>query len=518
MMARFNWRPWKERQRQSRGGHSFWWSAPKARDRQVHLRCVLRLEALEVRWLLTYTITDLGTLGGATSIANGINANGDIVGSADTSDGHTHAFLLLNGGTMQDLGTLSGGNNSFALGINSSQHVAGYSEIQLTGWSSTLTHAFLYDGTAMNDLHTLIGSDGNSKNSFALALNNSDVVVGKSIYATETTPESYHAFVYDTAVYHDTTVHDLGSYSGSPPHDISYATAVDNSTTANIVGASQNFDPTYYNLHCVSWQDTSPVTGPTNLGTMGTGHESHAFGINASGHVLGDSATDQNVNHGNSPPHALLYNGTLNSPWTQLDLNVTWCTQSRAVGINASDVVVGNWNTETVDPNAFTFGFIWDSTNRMKKLSDRIPSGTGWINPIATAINDSGWIVGQGSHNGALHAFLLKPGSGPNLPGEVKFPPPPEATAAQWAAFTAFTGAEPLLITPGPVGVVASPALLAGMVEAAATSEPEPSSAGAPSAVSATDSARDLFFARDGVDAMAALVSGETAFLTGSLG
>ena len=42
---------------------------------------------------LTYTLTDLGTLGGATSTANSVNAAGHVAGSAQTAGGASHAFI-----------------------------------------------------------------------------------------------------------------------------------------------------------------------------------------------------------------------------------------------------------------------------------------------------------------------------------------------------------------------------------------------------------------------------------------
>jgi probable HAF family extracellular repeat protein len=60
---------------------------------------------------LSYTVTDLGTLGGTTSTANGVagqqghNAAGMIVGTSTASDGSDHAFLYTNG-QMFDLNTL----------------------------------------------------------------------------------------------------------------------------------------------------------------------------------------------------------------------------------------------------------------------------------------------------------------------------------------------------------------------------------------------------------------------------
>ena len=72
----------------------------------------LAVEPLEDRRLLTasYTITDLGTLGGVAydySVATGINDSGQVVGYSYNANGLDHAFLY-SGGVMQDLGTLGG--------------------------------------------------------------------------------------------------------------------------------------------------------------------------------------------------------------------------------------------------------------------------------------------------------------------------------------------------------------------------------------------------------------------------
>src|SRR4051812_36993114 len=55
-----------------------------------------------------YDLVDLGTLGGASSLATGINEDGWVVGGSSTADGAEHAFLWRDG-RMADLGTLGGG-------------------------------------------------------------------------------------------------------------------------------------------------------------------------------------------------------------------------------------------------------------------------------------------------------------------------------------------------------------------------------------------------------------------------
>jgi probable HAF family extracellular repeat protein len=75
---------------------------------------------------------NLGTLGGRSSFAFGINDAGQVAGSAYTADGVSHAFRtgpdrLINPMT-DDLGTL-GGSSSFAGAINSSGRVAGTADL-----------------------------------------------------------------------------------------------------------------------------------------------------------------------------------------------------------------------------------------------------------------------------------------------------------------------------------------------------------------------------------------------------
>ncbi|MES2898838.1 MAG: PEP-CTERM sorting domain-containing protein [Pseudomonadota bacterium] len=131
-------------------------------------------------------LLDLGTLGGANSAASGINAQGDIVGRADTAGGAYHAFHY-SGGVMRDLGTL-GGTFSEASAINDSAEISGFSYLA----GNTFAHAFLLAGGVLRDLGTLGGA-----NSFGYGINNRGQVVGSSEVAGS---NALHAFLYAEGV------------------------------------------------------------------------------------------------------------------------------------------------------------------------------------------------------------------------------------------------------------------------------------------------------------------------------
>ncbi|MHB1158311.1 MAG: DUF3466 family protein [Phycisphaerales bacterium] len=134
----------------------------------------------------------------------------------------------------------------------------------------------------------------------------------------------------------------------------------------------------------------------TNLGSLGGRYGySQASGINDSGQVVGYSSTD-------SDNHAFLYNGG-----AMTDLGTLGGRQSEAYGINNSGQVVGG--AATTGDTAY-HAFLYDGST-MTDLNSMISPSSGWTLDKATAINDSGQIVGNSSTDSDTHAFLYSGGA-----------------------------------------------------------------------------------------------------------
>ena len=199
-----------------------------------------------------YTVTDLGTLGGA-SEAFAISNNGQVAGKYLA--GNNYQAFLWNDGVMQGLGTL-GGDSSVALGVNDAGQVVGYSYN-----GSGRQRAFLWQNGAMQDLGTFPGGSV----SLATGINNAGQVVGHSDNAAY----KLHAFVWNGSM------GDLGTLGG----DHSYGYGINDNGQA--VGASHLAAYPDLTNHAFRWSG-----GMQDLGTLGWAH-SLAYGINDNGDVVG---------------------------------------------------------------------------------------------------------------------------------------------------------------------------------------------------------------------------------------
>lgn len=131
-------------------------------------------------------LSKLGTLpGGTDSQAYGINDSGLIVGHARNSAGHFRAVIFQGSGVVTNLGTL-GGSQSSASDVNSSGQIVGFSKD-----ASEINRAFLYQNGSM----TTLGSLGTTT-SVAEAINDSGVVVGRAFLVNG----QERGFVYENGV------------------------------------------------------------------------------------------------------------------------------------------------------------------------------------------------------------------------------------------------------------------------------------------------------------------------------
>jgi len=207
---------------------------------------------------------DLGTLGGRSSNAQGINNSGQVVGFADISSRSGHAFLYSDG-QMQDLGTL-GDAYSVAFDVNDSAQVVGWSRPP-----SGEVRAFLYSDGQMKSLGTLGGSSSSAND-----INNSDQVVGES----STSGES-HAFLYS-----DGQMQDLGTLGG--PGSGAYGV----NDSGQVVGASTTSTG---EGHAFLYSD-GQMQDLNDLIPADSGwHLVEARAINTSGQIVGEGVLNGNA-------------------------------------------------------------------------------------------------------------------------------------------------------------------------------------------------------------------------------
>ncbi|MFL6334996.1 MAG: Calx-beta domain-containing protein [Pyrinomonadaceae bacterium] len=294
------------------------------------------------------TMTDLGSTGGRSGMATAINQSGTTAGAELNSGGSLHAFVRNANGSPQDIGTL-GGPTSVAYDINASGRVVGVAELN----GALQDRAFTWQsGGGMQEITAPWGTPIR-----ASGINDAGQVAGlANLPATST--DIAHAFVTIGGV-----PVDIGTLGGT----VSFGIEVND--TGEVVGYSYVFSPNItQSFHAFRWKDLNG-NGQNDAGEMidlgflsPSHHNSYAYDINNAGQVVGASETGS------------------------ADNNV-----SRA--------------------------FIWQDTNgnnhsdagEMRDLNDVVP-GTNWTFQEARGINDRGQIVGTGLNpDGKQHAFLLTP-------------------------------------------------------------------------------------------------------------
>ena len=321
----------------------------------------------------TYSLINIGTLGGTYSEASGINDSGQVVGySTIVGNAINHAFLY-SANAMTDLGALDVGtnspaNNSSASGINARGQIAGTSNI----FDNSASHAVLYSRSGITDLGTLGGFY-----SRGMGINSSGQVVGVSFTADSVE----HAFLYSGDV-----MTDLGTLGGTE------SSASDINDSGQVVGSSFIAPDQVGQQARHAFLYSGGVM--IDLGTLG-GTDSGASDINASSQIVGSSYIV-----GDAAYHAFLYSGG-----NMTDLGTLGGRDSFATSINGRGQIVGS---SDIAGDTAKHAFLY-SDGSMTDLNSLLDPQSGWIISEATGINDSGQIAANGCNTstGDCHGFLL---------------------------------------------------------------------------------------------------------------
>jgi len=319
--------------------------------------------------MVQYGLTELGTLGGASSCASAINAWGVVVGKAQTTDGAWRA-VMWSAGTIVDLGRLPGTTGSEACSVNDGGQVVGVS----FGGVEGSYRPFLWQDGEMVDLGDLGGSASASD------VNAAGQMVGGSLTGPDPSSAEHHA-----ALWVDRGA--LVSLGRLPGGGESHAWGINDAGL--VVGVAESAEGAD---RAVLWEDAEI----TDLGTLG-GADSGASAINARGEIAGAARTRDGA------LHACIWAGGAIADVGTLDGS----RHSRALGINDRGQVVG------VAAGPWQGGerhraFLWRDRSLLD-LSALTHNASGWELRMARGLNDDGQIVGEGMVRGHERGFLLTP-------------------------------------------------------------------------------------------------------------
>jgi probable HAF family extracellular repeat protein len=306
------------------------------------------------------TIVNLSSLGDGGTTPTAINNAGQVVGNSTTLAGvYPHAFLYSEG-MMQDLGTLGGDSCSWAYSINDSAQVTGFSANSVAGGGG---HVFAYSGGMMQDLGTFGGAAA-----IGYGINDAGQIVGWFSVGNGNS----HGFLYSNG-----TMQDLGSGCASAINSAGQIVGQHNiSEGPNGIGHAY--------IYCGGVMQ--------DIGELLNSNDSYAVAINNIGQVVGTYSVGSGLDA--EYPAFLYCNGTMQ------DLGLL-----SPLGMNNLGQVVGNIYISD-GPNSIEHAILY-SNGVMTDLNDLLPPGSGWTLNEATAINDSGQIVGYGTFNGQEAGFLM---------------------------------------------------------------------------------------------------------------
>jgi probable HAF family extracellular repeat protein len=338
---------------------------------------ILAASPLAAQTPAVYVIKNLGTLGGNSSDARGINDRGEIVGVSRNAAGQERAFLYVNG-AMRDLGTL-GGQASIALAINGrGQIVGGAQDVEGTYMATD----FSWSGPGFNRGLSPAGSI----DTFATCVNTRGIgeSAGYAVFRgldSTTVTRAFQGFLPLTA--------DLMPTLGGT-ENIAFGT----NDKGHIVGSS--LIARNAARRAFFYNGVSTVTLPD------FGGDAEARDINNTGMIVGWA------NFPGGGTRAFYHLAVLaTSPPIQLPNTLGGNTYAHAV--NDAGDIVGTGVRGGINGNVAFFYRVHFGNGNVIDLNDYLAPGSGWKLMFANSINNRGQIVGYGTYNGQGRAFLLEP-------------------------------------------------------------------------------------------------------------
>jgi probable HAF family extracellular repeat protein len=321
----------------------------------------------------SYTVTDLGTLGGSRSSAYGINASGQIVGISTTADGSTRGFIYDNG-SLVEVGTF-GGRDSLAYAISDFGTVTGRAQSALGDFRAFVasSRTGLIELTGLDPAFAAPFSTGTSVNARG-------DVVGYRQHATEHQAARTRAFLFSSS-----SLADLGTFGGE---DAVLTAVNDQGFFVGFYSTESHADYASHRAFLVQQGGAAQ-----ELGSLG-GRLTTPTAINNRGRVVGFGQRRSGESE------AFVYEGGRLSALGVLPGG----RQSFAYGLNEAGDVVGA--SEAADGSLHATLY---RQGRIIDLNAAIPSTSGWRLIEARDINEAGVIVGTGIHSGGQRAFRLTP-------------------------------------------------------------------------------------------------------------